>query len=174
MSTEDNSVSDPAGGPSALTSLLYLFAFLAAVFLAAAAGGAVTATSVNDWYQLLEKPPLTPVPWVFPVVWNFLYFLMAIAAWLVWRTTGSFDRSGLPLAIFGCQLSLNLTWSILFFGLKSPTLASVEVIFLDIALIGTIASFARYSRLSAILLLPYLAWVLFATYLTIGIAVLNQ
>lgn len=174
MSTEDNSVSDPAGAPSAIISLLYLFAFLAVIFLAAAAGGAVTATSVGDWYQTLIKPPLTPDPWVFPVVWNFLYFLMAISAWLVWRTTGSFDRSGLPLAIFGVQLSLNLTWSILFFGLKSPTLASVEAVILDIAVAGTIASFARYSRLSAVLLLPYLAWVLFATYLTIGIAVLNQ
>ncbi len=173
MSIEDKGAADPSGGPNTLTSLLYLFAFLAVVFLAAAAGGAVTATSVGDWYQTLIKPPLTPAPWVFPVVWNFLYFLMAISAWLVWRTTGSFDRSGPPLAIFGAQLSLNLTWSILFFGLKNPTLAAVEVVILDIAVAGTILSFARYNRLSALLLLPYLAWVLFATYLTIGLAVLN-
>jgi tryptophan-rich sensory protein len=170
MSTEEQSAAE---GPSTLTSILYLFAFLASVFLAAAAGGAVTATSVGEWYQTLIKPPLTPAPWVFPVVWNFLYFLMAIAAWLVWRLAGSFDRAGLPLAIFGLQLSLNLTWSILFFGLQSPTLAAVEVVLLDIAVVGTIVSFARYSRLSALLLLPYLAWILFATYLTIGIAVLN-
>lgn len=173
MSTDDKSAGRPAEGPSTFISLLYLFAFLASVFLAAAAGGAVTATSVGSWYQTLIKPPLTPEPWVFPLVWNFLYFLMAIAAWLVWRSAGSFDRSGLPLAIFGAQLSLNLTWSILFFGLMSPTLAAVEAVFLDIAVIGTVAAFAHHSRLSALLLLPYLAWVLFATYLTIGIALLN-
>ena len=174
MSTEDTSGSKSPGGPSALVSLLYLFAFLGFVFLVAAAGGAVTATSVGDWYQTLIKPPLTPAPWVFPVVWNFLYFLMAISAWLIWRTTGSFDRSGLPLAIFGAQLSLNLAWSILFFGLQNPLLAAVEIVFLDTAVLGTVVAFARFSRLAALLLLPYLAWALFATYLNIGIVVLNR
>jgi len=174
MSAEDTSGSEPSGGPSALVSLLYLFAFLGVVFLVSAAGGAVTATSVGDWYQTLSKPPLTPAPWVFPVVWNFLYFLMAISAWLVWRTTGSFDRSGLPLAIFGAQLSLNLAWSIVFFGLQNPPLAAAEIVFLDLAILGTVVAFAKYSRLAALLLLPYLAWALFAAYLTVGIAVLNR
>ncbi len=163
-----------AESPGALASLFYLFVFIAVVFLVAAAGGAVTATSVNDWYPTLEKPPFIPAPWVFPLVWNLLYFMMAIAAWLVWKATGSFDRSGYPLAIFGAQLSLNLAWSILFFGLKNPVLGVIDVVFLDVAVAATIIAFARFSRLAALLLLPYFFWSLFATYLTIGVAVLNR
>ena len=163
-----------AQNPGALASLLYLFVFIAVVFLVAAAGGTVTATSVNYWYPTLEKPPLIPAPWVFPLVWNFLYFMMAIAAWLVWKATGSFDRSGYPLAIFGAQLSLNLAWSILFFGLKSPVLGVIDVLLLDVAVAATIIAFARFSRLAALLLVPYFFWSLFATYLTIGVAVLNR
>ena len=175
MTSNDPSPDNKARpGPGTLMSLVCLFGFLIVVFIVAGAGGAVTATSVGDWYQELVKPPLNPDEWVFPVVWNFLYFLMAISAWLIWRTTGSFDRSGLPLAIFGAQLSLNLAWSILFFGLQNPLLAAVEIVFLDLAVLGTVAAFARYSRLAAILLLPYLAWALFATYLNTGIAVLNH
>jgi translocator protein len=171
MSTEQ--ARHAAHGPSALVSLFYLFVFLGVVFAVGAAGGAVTATSVGDWYTTLEKPALTPAPWVFPVVWNFLYFLMAIAAWLVWRAAGSFDEAGFALALFGAQLSLNLAWSIVFFGLQSPALGVLAAIALDIAIGGTIFAFLKFSRLAAFLLAPYLLWALFATYLTLGIAVLN-
>lgn len=171
MSTEP--ARHAAEGPSALVSLFYLFVFLGAVFVVAAAGGSVTATSVGDWYVALEKPALTPASWVFPVVWNFLYFLMAIAAWLVWRAAGSFDKAGFALAIFGAQLSFNLAWSIVFFGLQSPVVGVFTILALDIAVAATIAAFLPFSRLAAFLLAPYLLWALFATYLTIGIAVLN-
>ena len=171
MSTEP--ARPAADGPSALVSLFYLFVFLGVVFTVAAAGGAVTATSVGDWYVTLEKPAFTPESWVFPVVWNFLYFLMAISAWLVWRSAGSFDEVGFALALFGAQLSLNLAWSIVFFGLKSPTLGILVSVALDIAILATIVAFLRFNRLSALLLAPYLLWSLFATYLTIGIAILN-
>ncbi|MBX3446270.1 MAG: tryptophan-rich sensory protein [Parvibaculaceae bacterium] len=174
MSTEPGSPAPGAEAPSALISLFYLFVFLLVVFAAGAAGGAVTATSVGDWYQALEKPPLTPASWVFPVVWNLLYFMMAISAWLVWRAAGSFDRAGFALALFGAQLSLNLAWSIVFFGLKSPVLGVIDILLLDAALVGTILAFAAHSRLAALLLLPYLGWALFATYLTVAIAVLNR
>ncbi|ABS62251.1 TspO and MBR like protein [Parvibaculum lavamentivorans DS-1] len=163
----------PATGPSPLVSLAYLFVFLAVVFLAAAAGGAITSTSVGTWYQDLAKPALTPARWVFPVAWNFLYFLMAISAWLVWRAAGSFDRAGFALSLFGIQLSLNLSWSIVFFGLMSPSLGIAAIIALDLAIIGTMLAFFGISRLAALLLVPYLGWTLFATYLTIAIAVLN-
>src|SRR5690554_4355818 len=163
-----------AESPGALASLFYLFVFIAVVFLVAAAGGAVTATSVNDWYPTLEKPPFIPAPWVFPLVWNLLYFMMAIAAWLVWKATGSFDRSGYALAIFGAQLSLNLAWSIIFFGLQSPLLGVLDILLLDVAVAATIIAFAAFSRLAALLLVPYFLWALFATYLTIGVAILNH
>src|SRR5690606_27069613 len=105
--------------------------------------------------------------------WNFLYFLMAISAWLVWRAAGSFDAAGFALALFGAQLSLNLAWSIVFFGLQSPALGVLCAIALDIAIAGTILAFLPVNRLSALLLVPYLFWALFATYLTVGIAILN-
>ena len=142
--------------------------------MAAAAGGAITATSVDGWYQTLQKPPLTPAPWVFPIVWNLLYFMMAISAWLVWRAAGSFDRAGFALALFGGQLSLNLAWSIVFFGLQSPWLGVADIVMLDAAILGTVLAFATHSRLAALLLAPYLAWTLFATYLTVAIAILNS
>jgi len=162
-----------SAGPSALTSLLCLFGFLIVVFIVGWAGGAVTATSVGDWYEALAKPPLNPDRWVFPIAWNFLYFLMAISAWLVWRTAGSFDKAGGPLALFGMQLALNLSWSIVFFGLKSPTLAVATVLVLVIAIALTVVAFFKVDRLAGWLLVPYLGWTLFATYLTIGIALLN-
>src|SRR5690606_29640225 len=130
-------------GPSALTSLMCLFGFLIVVFIVGWAGGAVTATSVGDWYEALEKPPLNPDRWIFPVAWNFLYFLMAISAWLVWRTAGSFDKAGGPLALFGMQLALNLSWSIVFFGLKSLALAVATVLVLDIAIAITLMAFLK-------------------------------
>lgn len=172
MSTETTRRA-PVTGPSPLISLGCLFIFLGVVFVAAAAGGSVTATSVGGWYGGLVKPFLTPAPWVFPVVWNFLYFMMAIAAWLVWRAAGSFDRAGFALSLFGIQLSFNLAWSIVFFGLKSPVLGVAVILALDVAIAGTIWAFLHTSRLAALLMLPYLAWSLFATYLTVAIALLN-
>jgi len=160
-------------GPGALLSLAGLFGFLIVIFAVGWAGGAVTATSVGDWYEALAKPPLNPDKWIFPVVWNFLFFLMAISAWLVWRAAGSFDKAGGQLSLFGIQLTLNLAWSIVFFGLKSPALAVLVVLALDGAILLTFMAFLKVDRLAGLLLLPYLAWTLFATYLTIGIALLN-
>jgi benzodiazapine receptor len=161
-------------GPSALVSLGVLFGFLLVKLFVSAAGGRVTAPSVGDWYEALAKPPLNPQKWVFPVAWNFLYFMMAISAWLVWRAAGSFDKAGAALSIFGIQLALNLSWSIVFFGLKRPDLAVLNVIALDAAIAGSIVAFLRVSRLAGFLLVPYLLWALFATYLTLGIALLNS
>tara|TARA_R110002110_G_scaffold66876_3_gene182769 strand:+ start:6610 stop:7137 length:528 start_codon:yes stop_codon:yes gene_type:complete len=173
MSTDDIRSPATESGPSALVSLVYLFTFMAIVFIAAAAGGAVTATDSGVWYASLVKPALTPAPWVFPIVWNSLYFLMAISAWLVWRAAGNFDRAGPALCLFGIQLSLNLSWSIVFFGLQSPILSLINILALDLAVAGTIFAFLKTSRLAGTLLVPYLGWALFATYLTAGVVVLN-
>ena len=157
MTSNDPSPDNKARpGPGTLMSLVCLFGFLIVVFIVAGAGGAVTATSVGDWYQELVKPPLNPDEWVFPVVWNFLYFLMAISAWLVWRAAGSFDKAGGPLS-----------------GLKSPALAVLVVLALDAAIILMVMAFLKFDRLAGLLQLPYLAWTLFATYLTVSIALLN-
>jgi benzodiazapine receptor len=96
-----------------------LFVFIVLCFLLSAAGGAITATSVGIWFQELQKPSFNPPDWIFAPVWTILYLLMAIAGWLVWRTVPHKQRR-LGLLIFAVQLSLNFTWSLLFFGLQAP------------------------------------------------------
>ena len=162
-----------AKSPPVAISVFMLFAALLTVFAVAILGGAVTATSVSEWYPDLVKPAFTPPAWVFPIAWNLLYFLMALAAWLVWLKAGSLKDSGAPLSLFGGQLMLNLGWSIVFFGLRSPGGALVEVVILLLVIAITTVAFFRRSPLAGILMVPYLAWVGFATYLNAGIWLLN-
>lgn len=124
----------------------------------------MTDLSVRDWYVGLEKPSWNPPNWVFGPVWTGLYIGMAIAAWLVWRRKGLAD-AWLPLLLFGLQLFLNAAWSALFFGMRSPGIALADILMLWIAILATIVAFRRVSNLSAALLVPYLAWVSFATAL---------
>lgn len=154
-------------------SILMLFVFLSIVFGCAAAGGAITAANVNDWYAGIIKPDLTPAPWVFPIVWNFLFFLMGLSAWIVWRAAGSLDRAGAAMSLFVAQLMLNFAWSAVFFGLHNLGLAVIENLALDGVIFATVWAFWRHSPLGAILLVPYLLWSLFATWLTTAIWLLN-
>ena len=166
---------EPSEQPLGTTlSILLLFGFLAFVFVFAAMAGFVTSSNVEGWYATIEKPPLTPANWVFPVVWNFLYFLMGLAGWLVWRTAGGFAAAGAALALFAAQIMLNFTWSVIFFGLHSTGGAVVEIFILIAAIAGTIVAFWRINALAAILMAPYLAWTLFATYLTVAVWLINR
>jgi len=176
-------IASPGGrmppGPSAQTpgtiqSILLLFGFLAFVFTFAGLGGYVTSANIETWYATLQKPSLTPENWVFPVVWNFLYFLMGLSGWLVWRAAGGFIAGGAALSIFGAQVMLNFSWSVVFFGLHSPGGALIEIFVLLAAVVANILAFWRFSKLAALLLLPYLAWSLFATYLTAMVWLLNS
>jgi translocator protein len=122
------------------------------------------------WYAALDKPPLTPPGWMFPVVWTALYFAMGVALYLFLRAA---RRRALGLTVFGLQLVLNGLWSYLFFGLERPDLAFVDIVALWLAIVATIIVFRRSSRAAAWLLAPYLAWVSFATYLNLGIWLLQ-
>ena len=166
--------SGPKQAPGVALSILMLFAFLGIVFAVAFAGAYVTTANLESWYAGIVKPEFTPANWIFPIVWNFLFLLMGISGWLVWRTAGSLDGAGGVLSIFAAQLMLNFAWSVLFFGLHSPGLAFAEVIILDCAIAATIAGFWRHSRLAAVLLVPYLLWSLFASWLTGAIWLLNS
>ncbi len=148
-----------------------LAGFLAICFAAAAAGGVLTAMSVETWFPQLTKPSWAPPNWVFGPVWSALYAAMAVAAWLVWRRAGRDARASLVL--FGIQLALNVAWSGLFFGLRSPGLAFFELIVLWIAIAATLTAFSRWSRVAGALLVPYLAWVTFAGALNFAIWRLN-
>lgn len=137
------------------------------------AGALLTADQIVTWYGMLNKPVFTPPNWVFGPVWTLLYILMGVAAGLVWGTLKKHKEAKHALFIFGIQLALNFGWSILFFGLQSPLLGLVDILVLWAMIIVTIAIFWQYSRTSSILLIPYLAWVTYATVLNIAIVKLN-
>lgn len=136
-------------------------------------GGAITRTSVSDWYQGLSKPSFNPPDWVFTPVWISLFILMGVSAWLVWRRT-SFRRGRVPLAWFGMQLALNLAWSGLFFGIRSVGWALVEIVALWIAILLTVISFYRVNMAAGLFLVPYLLWSSFAVALNASIWWLNR
>ncbi len=118
----------------------------------------------GEWYSGLIKPALTPPGWVFGPVWTLLYAIMAVAAWLVWCRHGLANAIG-PLGLFLGQLALNALWSYLFFGLQHPGLALLDIVVLWLVILATVKAFWRSHRPAGLLLLPYLFWVSFATYL---------
>ena len=138
--------------------------FIAVCFDVAAIGGAVTATSVGTWYQTLNKPIFTPSDWVFAPVWNTLYMMMALAAFLVWRTAEG-KQLRRAMMFFAVQLTLNLAWSFIFFGANAIGAAFFEIIALLIAIAATAQVFWQVDRRAGLLLLPYLVWSGFAALL---------
>jgi benzodiazapine receptor len=154
------------------TQVVALAVSAALCFGTEAAGGALTAAAVRDWYPTLAKPAWTPPSWVFGPVWTLLFALMAASAWLVWRRSGP-RGAGVALGLFGAQLVLNAGWSLLFFALCSPGAALIEINVLWVAIAATIAAFARVSRAAALLLVPYLLWVGYATALNAAVWSMN-
>ena len=138
-------------------------------FLASTIGSLFTVNSVSSWYVTLIKPSFNPPSWVFGPVWTILYFLMGVSLYLIWIK--KFDKNA--FTFFTIQLILNALWSIIFFGLKSPLFAFVEIIFLWVAILITIIYFYKINEISAYLLIPYILWVSFAAILNFSIMVLN-
>ncbi|PJE51123.1 MAG: TspO protein [Candidatus Yanofskybacteria bacterium CG10_big_fil_rev_8_21_14_0_10_36_16] len=136
-------------------------------------GSLFTFSAIPNWYATITKPALNPPAWVFGPVWTILYTLMGVAAFLVWRNGWSQRSVRTALSIFGFQLLLNAIWSIIFFGFKNPGLALVDIVVLWFAIVWTIKVFYKISKLAAYLLVPYLLWVSFATYLNYAIWALN-
>jgi translocator protein len=146
-----------------------LAGFVALCLAVGGIAGFATSQSVVDWYPTLAKPSWTPPGWLFGPVWTVLYVMMGVAAWLVWRV----GDARAALGIFAVQLALNMAWSFLFFGAKSPISGLVCIVLLWAAIVATIVAFRRKSGVAALLLLPYLAWVSFATALNTAIVTLN-
>lgn len=152
------------------------FGGLVAVLICQAAGliGSIfTSSAIPTWYSTLEKPALNPPSWVFGPVWTSLYALMGIAAYMIWKKRSTGAKVKLPLGIFAIQLVLNALWSIVFFGFHNPELALVNIALLWLLIVAAIKLFYPISRAAAWLLVPYLAWVSFASYLNYAIAALN-
>ncbi len=118
----------------------------------------------DEWYKQLPKPSWNPPNSIFAPVWTLLYVLMAVAAWLVWKKAG-FVPALFPLGLFIAQLFLNAAWTWLFFGRHRPDLALIDILVLWVMLLITLISFWSREPLAGILLIPYLAWVSFATAL---------
>ena len=148
------------------------FALVGWLALCFAAAGTAVFVSTDGWYATLHKPSWNPPPWLFGPAWSLLYVLMAVAAWLVWRD-GGWKMQARALGLFLIQWLLNALWTPLFFGLHRPGLAFAEIIILWLAIAATLVAFWRVRNVAGILLVPYLAWVSFATALNFTIWRLN-
>lgn len=149
--------------------LVGLIVSLVLCFAAAAVGGLATAGGLRAWYPGLRKPSWTPPNRIFGPVWTVLYAAMAVAAWLVWSARGREDVS-LALALFAAQLVLNVSWSLVFFGARSPRGGALVIAALWVAIAATLAAFWRIDLVAGALFVPYLAWVSFAAALNLSIA----
>lgn len=142
-----------------------------AVPLAVGALSAFASGSFSEQYAVVNKPPLSPPGWVFPVVWTLLYLAMGYASYLV-MTVGGRDAKD-ALTVYYVQLALNFLWPILFFRFRLYTFAIFELILLIAAVTVMVIRFSHVDERAGYLTLPYLIWLCFALYLNIGVAVLN-
>lgn len=152
---------------------LNLRRLLICLIIPLAVGGlsALLSGGFTDSYMTLNKPPLSPPAWLFPVVWTVLYLLMGVAAYII--TSNRHSSSGDAMQIYYIQLALNFLWPIVYFRLDMPTAAVFVLIALLVAVIITAVRFAEIDHTAALLLVPYIVWLCFALYLNIGTAVLN-
>ena len=145
----------------------------AVVFVAATIGNLATMPAIPTWYAGLVKPSFNPPNWLFGPVWGLLYAMMAVAFWRVLRQPVEEPARAAAIAAFLVQMTLNALWSVAFFTAQNPPLGFAVIAALWIAIVATIALFARLDRVAARLLVPYLAWVSFAALLNGAIWRLN-
>lgn len=156
-----------------LIEILKLIVAIVVSELAGVVGVYFTASSVQTWYSDLKKPSFNPPSWLFGPVWTALYALMGVAAYMVWRKGLGNKNVRDALAVFLLQLTLNVSWSLAFFGLRSPLAGLAVIIALWLAIVITLILFYRVSPPAAWLLIPYLLWVSYATLLNLKIWRLN-
>jgi len=148
---------------------MMLVVLIAITFCAAGVGAFAMP---GAWYASIQKPSWNPPAWIFGPAWTLLYTLMAVAAWMVWKRGGFAAQKG-PLTLYFIQLALNAAWSPIFFGAHAMGWALVEIVVLWVAILSTMMSFFRVSKGAGGLLVPYLAWVSFATFLNFTLWRLN-
>jgi len=153
-------------------SWLSVLPFIAVCFAAGGIGSLATKRSVQTWYPQLKKPDWNPPNWAFAPVWTLLYVLMALSAWIAWRQAG-WERASGALVLFGIQLAANCAWSLIFFSMHKIGAAFVDICILLTMIIATSVAFYSISFLAAWLLIPYIAWVTFASYLNFRIWQMN-
>ena len=136
--------------------------------------GFATQSSIDSWYETLNKPAFNPPNWIFAPVWTLLYILMGIAAGIVWSKGFYHKWVKTALYHFIFQLLFNGLWSIVFFGFRSPGFALIIILVLILLIVLTYKWFKIVNNTAAYLLLPYLVWVGFATILNFSIWQLNS
>ena len=127
----------------------------------------------GDWYRRLAKPSWRPPDWLFGPVWLVLYISIAVSGWLVWRVSGN-EIASLALTVYALHLVLNGLWSVVFFRLRRPDWALVEIVLLWFSILATMILFHSVNETAAYILLPYLCWVTFAVALNFSIWSLNS
>ncbi len=154
-------------------SLLLLVVAMLPSMLASILGSWLTAQGLVGWYPTLNKPFFTPPNILFPLVWTFLYALMALSFWRILRAKPESGPKTTAIAWFLIQMALNIGWSWAFFANRSPYFGLVVIGVLFMAIVMTIRAFREIDRPAGYALLPYLAWTGFAALLNAGIAILN-
>jgi tryptophan-rich sensory protein len=154
-----------------MSNTLKLIISLAIPQIAGGLGAFFTISSVQSWYQTINKPFFNPPSWIFGPMWTFLYVLMGIACYLIWK--GEYPQKKQLLTLFFAQLFLNELWSPAFFGMESPILGLVIIVPMWILILTCIIQFRKASKLASGLMVPYLLWVSFATVLNFSIWWLN-
>lgn len=136
-------------------------------------GSVFTFSAIPDWYSTLNKPVFSPPNWLFGPVWTALYFLMGISFFLVISKKDEV-KSRKAILLFVVQLFFNAIWSVAFFGLRSPLLGFINIVILWVLIVIVIYKFWKINKWAGILLLPYLTWVSFASFLNYNIWILNK
>jgi translocator protein len=157
-----------------LQDLPILIVSLIAPLAAGGLGAIATASSIPTWYRTLSKPPWNPPAGVFAPVWTLLYILMGVALFLIWRQGWSAPGVRTAVLLFAAQLVFNLLWSVVFFGLHTTGGGLVIIVILWLLIVATIVAFFRLNAVSGALMLPYIAWVTFASVLNATIWSLNR
>lgn len=150
------------------------FQLLVIILITQLAGvlGSLLSGSIGQVYTSFIKPPLSPPGWLFGVVWPVLYLLMGIAAYLIYQAPKTPERQK-AITFYWVQLFINFLWPIVFFRFQWYWLSVAVILLLDVLVLTTAIWFFRLNKVAGCLMLPYVLWIIFATYLNIGIAVLN-
>jgi len=153
------------------SKVLRLAACIVLCELAGLIGAVFTTPAIPTWYASLAKPAFSPPNWLFAPVWTALFALMGVSLYLAWSK--GLTKSRMAAAAFAIQFALNIGWSFLFFGLKSPLYAFAEIVMLWVSIAATIALFWKLDRRAALMLVPYICWVSFASLLNYAVWTLN-
>ncbi len=153
---------------------LAFFAFPGLVLLFGLSGALISSKNIPTWYRMLEKPKLNPPNWIFGPVWTTLYLMIGYSGYLVWAQDRGFEKHYNAWVIFFLQLILNYAWTPIFFGLHWLFSSLLVIVFMAITIFANIILFYTIQPTAGLLLVPYLVWVSFATYLTYSIWILNK